>query len=110
MPGTLTFLPNRPGLGAGLWGRVRPWVRQGRSAERPGRFLLPTPAREGASASAPAAGGGPVPLIRSIKSTRGGSAGPSERVARGALHRPLGLPLGGGSCAPQRRYQSTVTG
>ena len=109
MPGTLTFLPNRPGAGAGLCGWVRPWVRQGRSAERPGRSLLPTPAREGASVSAPAAGGGSVPLIRSIKSTRGGSAGPSERVARGAVVRPLGLPLGGESCAPQRRYQSTAT-
>ena len=51
--GPFHSLLNRYGGGAGLCGWVRPWVRQGRSAQRPGRSFLSTPAREGRASAPP---------------------------------------------------------
>ena len=57
-------------------GGCAPWVRQGRSAQRPGRSFLSTPAREGASVGAPAAGVRPppglVPSLNIVKKSGGG--------------------------------------
>ena len=67
-PGPFHSLLNRYGGGAGLCGWVRPWVRQGRSAQRPGRSFLSTPAREG-RASAPPRRACDRPLGLSLLST-----------------------------------------
>ena len=66
--GPFHSLLNRYGGGAGLCGWVRPWVRQGRSAQRPGRSFLSTPAREG-RASAPPRRACDRPLGLSLLST-----------------------------------------
>ena len=80
-------------------GGCAPWVRQGRSAQRPGRSFLSTPAREGASVGAPAAGVRPppglVPSLNIVKKSGGGllNLHCGCGIVRSTLERSRGLRL-----------------